>query len=113
MHYCPELDGDVIINQKISNVETRFKASTSYKSTVMAMNIENLLKTAVKLYDAPAKGNRQQYRFSRIHVLIASIRGFGYAKITIGEYSEDVFAKAKYCHYCVSSISLHALKNKK
>ncbi|MBO7652836.1 MAG: hypothetical protein J6S84_09045 [Bacteroidales bacterium] len=112
VHYCKELNGDVAINQHISNVETRFRASTGYKSTILALNIENLLSSAVKIYDAPPKGNKQQKSFVRMHVLIAAVRGIGYAKITIGEYENQIIAKAKYCHYCVTSISVHALKNK-
>lgn len=111
--YCPELDADVAFNKTVSNVETRYRASGSRKSTLLAVNIEALIPHAVKLYEGPAKANGQQKEFCRMHVLIAAVRGVGYAKITIGEYADSSLSKAPYCHYCVTGISLRQLKNKK
>lgn len=111
--YCPELGADVAFNKTVSNVETRYRASGSRKSTLLAVNVEALIPHAVKLYEGPAKDNGQQKEFRKIHVLIAAVRGVGYAKITIGEYADSTISKAPYCHYCVTNISLRHLKNKK
>lgn len=111
-YYCPALDANVSINKDISCNKTFYEASMRRKSTQLALVVEELLPIAVKLYDSTAKENEMQAGFVRMHVLVAGVKGVGYAKITVGEYSR-INTPAPFCQYSVSHLSVVQLKNKK
>jgi hypothetical protein len=111
--FCPALNDNVAINKSVSSDKTRDAAADKKKSTQLALMAPELLKIATLVYDNTAKDNAGQDTFDNMFILIAAVKGIGYAKITIGRYKpETQNTTAPYCQYCVSHISLHTLKNK-
>ena len=111
-YYCPALGGNVSINKDISCNKTFYEAAVREKSTKLALIVEQIIPLAVKLYSSKAKANEMQKGFSMVHVLVAGVRGVGYAKITVGEYADKTELN-EFCQYSVSHLSIVQLKNKK
>ena len=109
--YCPSLGSNVLFTNKTSTRETKHRSSGDWKSTALAIDIERLFDVAEILYVESAKNNKSQSSFSSMVVLIAAVKGYGYAKIIVGKY-RDANAEVPYCQYCVMSVSLRKLKNK-
>ncbi|MBO5963814.1 MAG: hypothetical protein J6P97_04965 [Bacteroidales bacterium] len=105
--FCPALSANVYTKRK-SKEETIYHASKSHKSTIVAMNMSNLYADA-KYSSYKPKANKNQICFKNIHVLIAVVKGVGYAKITVGEFYEDVKGEL-FCQYCATHISLRKIK---
>lgn len=111
--FCPALNGNVAINKSVSSDKTRDAAADKRKSTQLALMVPELLKTATLIYDNTAKRNAGQASFDKMFILIAAVKGIGYAKITIGRYEHGTGSiSAPFCQYCISHISLHTIKNK-
>ena len=112
-YYCPALKDNVVINSNISLHKMLSASIIEQKSTIAALMLKELIKKAELIYKTKPKDNAGQKSFSAIYVLVAAIRGIGWAKLTIGKYKEDARkSQAPYCQYCVKHLSIHELKNK-
>lgn len=112
--YCPALGAFVAFNRKTSLREAQTHSVGDRDSTVMLLNIEDLLKIATKVDTLKPKPNiKQQRSFEDMIILSAKVYKMGTARITIGKYKPDVVADAPYCHYCVTRWSVRKHGRKK
>jgi hypothetical protein len=106
--YCPALNAQVSLKRKGMDETLRY-ASMDKKSTLYALNLEQLLNGAVYICDLEPHSKFQQ-SFLKMHLLICPVSRYGYAKIIVGEYYKKELNKPNYTHYCVSKISLNQIK---
>lgn len=107
-YYCSSIGDDVyLINKSIK--ETQEHAAKDAKGTLFAINIENLIRNAVKIREL-APNSRSQNPFKAMHLLICPVKRYGYAKIIVGELYVPFINGTKYVHYCVTSLSLREIK---
>ena len=113
IYYCPALKDNVVINSNITLHKLLSASVKSRKSAIAALMLKELILKAELIYKSKPKSNGGQKPFSEMYVLVAAIRGIGWAKLTIGKYKEDARkSQAPYCQYCVKYLSVHQLKNK-
>ncbi|MBR6250096.1 MAG: hypothetical protein IKR17_02745 [Bacteroidales bacterium] len=75
--------------------------------------VKEIIANSQLIYTDKPKTNKGQKMFSKILVLVAAVRGIGWAKLTIGKYNDKAtMAQAPYCQYCIQHLSIHTLKNK-
>ena len=108
--FCPALDADVMITRKGTS-ETRSNASYSYKSTLSALNLREIIENATYIKQVPVKRtSKNQKCFRHMHILICPIQNVGYAKLIVGEFYDEEKIPTKYAHYCVTHASLQKIK---
>lgn len=75
--------------------------------------VKEIIANSELIYTDTPKTNKGQKMFSEILALEVAICGIGWAKLTIGKYSDKATrTQAPYCQYCVKHLSVHELKNK-
>ncbi len=75
--------------------------------------VKEIIANSELIYTDTPKTNKGQKMFSKILVLVAAVRGIGWAKLTIGKYNDKAaMVQAPYCQYCIQHLSIHTLKNK-
>ena len=110
---CPALDSYVMIKPK-SIKETKRHASKRSISTQFALNLEEIIKNASYIKPvAKESGNKSQAIFKQLHLLICPIKGYGYAKLVIGEVNDKREDPSPYWHYCITQTSFEKVTLKK
>ena len=110
--YCTAL-ADYVGIRKVGRTETKFRASGKYKSTIAALNLEEVLINATYIKPVPKKKNvKAQKIFKQLHILACFIEGVGYAKILIGEVDDEHYdpANTRLTHYCITQMSVEEIK---
>ncbi len=92
--------------------ETCFWAKKSRTSTIMALNMGNVIRNAAVLETdkKPKKGKQtKDFHFKKVHILWVKVRRYGVAKLTVGKLK-----KGDIIEYCVTDFYAKTnLKKKK
>ena len=111
-YYCPAMEAKVAVSKRtIDNFKQ--KSALGEKSTRAVLDIENVVKNATFIFKDKPKKTASQKGYIWMYVLICPIKGIGYVKLTIGEYSPtDKTNKTStpFSIYSVLSVSLRRLK---
>ncbi len=106
-YYCKALHNNVYIIRK-SVRETKEHASGDWISTLFALNIDSLISEAQEIRTLEPNSKSQSV-YDKMHLFICPVKGYGYAKLLIGELSESEKSR-RYTHYCITKIQLKELK---
>ena len=99
---CPALGGSVKVIKK-SVGETAHHACISRRSTICALMLPAIVKSAELVGTKAPKGGRQtkEFFFKKLHVLEVHVKYYGTARLTVGERAAGNFVE-----YCITNIKI-------
>ena len=108
--FCPALDDYVTFKTK-GQEETVRHAAKSIKSTKAALNLKEIIENATYIKRVRKKPySKNQQCFKWMHILVCPVKNIGYAKLEIGEFFDIGDDISIYTHYCVTHVSVKAIK---